>query len=123
MGTRVTWDSGLSVLGQWFPVPMSQRSPSRPDVQKRLRASVGPRKATGMRLDPILLEWASAYAQGRGTTRSAVIEAALREFRDLCSKGVPEVDIRRSPRSIEGADDARVVEYGLGSALLDVLDS
>lgn len=45
-----------------------------------------------VRVDPELLAWVEAYADARGTSRSAVVKAALREFRALARSGVPDIE-------------------------------
>lgn len=44
-----------------------------------------------LRLDERLLSWADEYALERGTTRTAIIEAAVERFQDECRRGVPEL--------------------------------
>jgi hypothetical protein len=48
-----------------------------------------------VRVEGALLLWVDAYAKRRVTTRTAVIEAALAEFRDACEGG-PSVE--RGPK-------------------------
>jgi hypothetical protein len=48
-------------------------------------------RALSVRVPVDLLEWADGYAAARGSTRSAVVQAALREFRDVASSGVPDL--------------------------------
>jgi transcription elongation factor Elf1 len=44
-----------------------------------------------------LAEWVDGYAEGRGMRRAAVVESALRAFRDLATGGVPE--LAQTPRA------------------------
>jgi hypothetical protein len=55
-------------------------------------------KVLSLRVADDLAEWASAYAKERGVTRQALIEGALRSFREDCQGGVPEVP--RGPREV-----------------------
>jgi hypothetical protein len=48
-------------------------------------------RALSVRVPVDLLEWADGYAAARGSTRSAVVQAALREFRELANSGVPDL--------------------------------
>jgi hypothetical protein len=44
-----------------------------------------------VRLGDGLVEWVDGYAKKRGVSRTEVLNAAVREFRDACEGGVPEV--------------------------------
>ena len=56
------------------------------------------------RIEGSLLLWVDAYAQGRGVTRTDVIESALREFRGLSEGGVP---VMREPLTLPPEPRAR----------------
>jgi hypothetical protein len=43
------------------------------------------------RLEAEVLGWAKVYAKQRDVSLAAVLEAALREFREACEGGVPEL--------------------------------
>jgi 3-deoxy-D-arabino-heptulosonate 7-phosphate (DAHP) synthase class II len=55
-------------------------------------------KVLSLRVADDLAEWASAYAKERGVTRQALIEGALRSFREDCARGVPDLEDERVPR-------------------------
>jgi hypothetical protein len=55
-------------------------------------------KMVSLRLDEGLLEWATGYARERGVSRTGVVEAALRGFREDCARGVPDLEDERVPR-------------------------
>lgn len=48
-------------------------------------------KLVSLRIDDELVAWAEAYAKQRGSSRSAVLEEALRSFRQDCEGGVPDL--------------------------------
>lgn len=58
------------------------------------------------RLDEGLLEWIDAYAVGRGSSRSAVVSAAVEAFRELARGGVPDL----------APEDGRVARRSAGQA-------
>jgi hypothetical protein len=60
-------------------------------------------KVLSLRVPDDLAEWASAYAKERGVTRQALIEGALRSFREDCQGGVPDLEDERVPRPIAPA--------------------
>ncbi len=73
-------------------------------------------KMVSHRLDAELIAWADDYAKQRKSTRTAIIDAALREFREACEGGVPELPKKQTvPRvcskpavpKIEGVTTAR----------------
>jgi hypothetical protein len=49
------------------------------------------RIVTTVRLPAELSGWLSVYAKRRDVSKTVVIEAALREFREACEGGVPEL--------------------------------
>jgi hypothetical protein len=51
-----------------------------------------PKQRVPLRLDAGLAAWADEYAEARGSSRTAVYEAALSTLRDLASGGVPELE-------------------------------
>lgn len=53
-------------------------------------------KVVSLRLDDELLEWATTYAESRGVSRTDLLIEGLRNFREDCERGVPEV--RRAAR-------------------------
>lgn len=53
-----------------------------------------------VRVDPELLAWADGYAKLRGSTRTDILDAALREFREACGGGVPDVPVPARPRAV-----------------------
>jgi hypothetical protein len=60
-------------------------------------------KVLSLRVPDDLAEWASAYAKERGVTRQALIEGALRSFREGCQGGVSEFEDERVPRPVPPA--------------------
>jgi hypothetical protein len=60
--------------------------------------------AVAVRLDPVVVEWADAYAKERGVSRQAVLEGAVLDFREDAERGVrdvPRLDAV-APRVAEG---------------------
>jgi hypothetical protein len=49
-------------------------------------------EVVSVRLEPTVALWLRSYAQGRRTSRSAVVQAALEAFRDLAAGGVPDIE-------------------------------
>lgn len=47
-------------------------------------------KMVSLRLEEGLLAWADAYAEGRGVSRSELLEQAVLSYKDDCDRGVPE---------------------------------
>lgn len=64
-----------------------------------------------MRLDEALVEWADGYAKRRGVSRTEVLEAALKEFREACEGGP---DVKRGP-SVEAVVEAKRAVSSTGS--------
>jgi hypothetical protein len=50
-----------------------------------------------IRVEPELAEWAVAYAVERGSTKTAVYEAALRSLREDAGRGVPDLEQASGP--------------------------
>lgn len=58
----------------------------------------GKTRVVSSRVPEDLAAWADSYAKERGWTRQALLEAALRSFREGCRRGVP--DSPPSPASV-----------------------
>jgi hypothetical protein len=60
------------------------------------------KKMVSLRLDEGLLQWATAYAESRGVSRTELLEGALLSFKAECETGVPDLKRRvreeREPR-------------------------
>lgn len=60
-----------------------------------------------VRVDADLLAWVQAYADAREASRSAVVNAALRELREQARGGVPDLDLgRRDGRTTQTGPSA-----------------
>jgi hypothetical protein len=46
-----------------------------------------------MRIDDGLWAWIGEYAAKRGSSKTAVVEAAVREFRQVSARGVPDLNM------------------------------
>jgi hypothetical protein len=77
-----------------------------------------PTDVISLRLDPELREWADGYAAQRKVSRTALLNAAVREFRELAARGVPELPAAKSssPRGSEQASGRVGRPTGTGSA-------
>jgi hypothetical protein len=53
-----------------------------------------------LRVDEELLGWATGYAKERKVSRTSVVEAALRSFREGAARGVPDLEDERVPRPV-----------------------
>lgn len=78
-----------------FPLP-----PTSPESPLALYSQCGysrpmARVMTNMRLREDLRDWADAYAAQRGSSRTAVVEAALEHFAELAGTGVAELPVPR----------------------------
>ena len=66
-------------------------------------------KVLGLRVDEDLAEWAKSYAESRGVTTQALLEQAVRSFKEDCDSGVPEIRARARRQS-----GVRPAEEGVG---------
>lgn len=48
-------------------------------------------KVVSLRVDDELLEWATSYAEARGVSRTDLLVEGLKNFREDCERGVPEI--------------------------------
>lgn len=79
-------------------------------------------KVLSLRVPDELAEWADSYAQSRGVTRQELLENAVRDFREDCESGVPELrariravaDVARTRPADEGVGDCPKREGRLG---------
>jgi hypothetical protein len=74
-----------------------------------------PRRHFGFRCDGELAEWIELYAAERGVGISDLLEAAVREFRALAERGVPEIPVRgrtRTRREVARASKAASARRG-----------
>jgi hypothetical protein len=83
---RQCWDSGPCVRCRWFCTHTLSFCVYTPLMPKT------PKQRVPLRLDAGLAAWADEYAEARGSSRTAVYEAALSTLRDLASGGVPELE-------------------------------
>jgi hypothetical protein len=60
-------------------------------------------KMVSLRVDEELLGWATGYAKERKVSRTSVVEAALRSFREGAARGVPDLEDERVPRPVPPA--------------------
>lgn len=63
------------------------------------------REMVSLRLDPELAEWATAYAERRGVSRSDLLENAIRYFKGECDRGLPELRERRAREARPASGD------------------
>jgi hypothetical protein len=86
-----------------------------------------PKQRVPLRLDAGLAAWADEYAEARGSSRTAVYEAALSTLRDLASGGVPDLPEVSAPAGRvrrAGGDPSvsrRVVEPSSAGVVDDVV--
>lgn len=64
-------------------------------------------KVLSFRVEDDLAEWADSYAEERGVSRQVLLENALKEYRDLCARGVPEFRERAARQSYAGKVNCR----------------
>lgn len=62
--------------------------------QMKNRRPSPPRQMISVRPDDELRRWLDGYAIQRDTSRSAIVLAALREFRQLVEAGVPDIELK-----------------------------
>jgi HrpA-like RNA helicase len=75
-----------------------------PDQSRVSRESTEPsRRLLSFRVPVDLADWLTAYAQSRSASSTAVVVAALREFRALSERGVPDL----AERVVRGASGSR----------------
>lgn len=78
-----------------------------------------------LRVDDDLAEWATAYAKSRGVSRQALLEQAVRSFKEDCDSGVPEIQARARRQATvrevrQGVGDCSKREGDLGHVWADV---
>lgn len=66
-------------------------------------------KVLSLRVPDDLAEWASAYAEKRGVTKQALLEEAVRSFREDCEGGVPDLVANAKHPGGELTDEAVAV--------------
>lgn len=83
------------------------------------------KEAVSHRLDGELMAWATSYAKARGSTRSLVIEEALRSLRADAECGVPDlpavpVESVPAPHAPSPHHELHMPDTDIHAVLLDV---